>query len=436
MPAPNMLAAVEALSLIRAGQLTASDLARACLARTRERDEAVKGWAHLDPGLVMAQASALDAVPPTGRLHGVAIAVKDVILTADMPTRHNSPLYENSVPAIDAACVKSLRAAGAVVFGKTDTTEFAAVTRGGKARNPYDPRRSPGGSSSGSAAVIADGQATIGLGTQTAGSTIRPASFCGVYAMKPTWNAISREGLKMLAASLDTLGFFTRSADDLAILADVFAFEDRDAPRPFALEGARIAACRSPAWPKAEPATRDAFDRGCALLRAAGATVVPLDLPPGFAALPDHQATVIAAEARVSLLSEAQASPDRLHDDLKAMVENRKGITRTMLLDAYDAAALARTAFDRLGSEFDAVLTPSAVGEAPIGTITGDPSFNVIWTLLHVPVINVPGLTGPSGLPVGLSLVAPRYRDRQLIEVARAVGSLLGAKGEGGSAPA
>jgi Asp-tRNA(Asn)/Glu-tRNA(Gln) amidotransferase A subunit family amidase len=430
MPAPNLLSAVEAVDLIRGGELTASDLARACLDRVHARDGAVKGWAHLEPDLVMAQARALDAAPTIRPLHGVTIAVKDVILTADMPTRNNSPLYENSFPAIDAACVKSLRAAGAIIFGKTDTTEFAAVTRGGKARNPYDALRSPGGSSSGSAAVIADGQATIGLGTQTAGSTIRPASFCGVYAMKPSWNAISREGLKMLAASLDTLGLFTRSAEDLAILADVFAFEDRVSPRAFALEGARIAACPSPAWPKAEPATRDVFERGCAMLREAGATVVPLDLPAGFDALAGHQATVMAAEARVSLLSEAQASPGLLHDDLKAMVDNRKGITKTMLLDAYDAAARARVAFDSLGSEFDAVLTPSAVGEAPLGTITGDASFNLIWTLLHVPVINIPGMTGSSGLPVGLSLVAPRYRDRHLIEVARAVGPLFKDRGK------
>ena len=428
MTKPNQIAAVEAIAAMKAGDLQPSALAQACLERVRDRDEAVHGWAYLDPALVTAAARKLDGRPMLP-LQGVTIAVKDVILTADMPTRNNSPLYADSFPAIDAGCIKSLRAAGALIFGKTDTTEFAAVTRGGTARNPYDPARSPGGSSSGSAAVVADGQATIGLGTQTAGSTIRPASFCGLYAMKPTWNAITREGLKMLAPSLDTLGLFTRSADDLALLADVFAFEDRSPPEPFALRGARIAACRSPNWVKAEPATRDAFERGCSLLREAGATVVPLDLPPAFDALPDHQATVMAAEARVSLLSENQARPDLLHDDLKAMVENRKGITKTMLLDAYDAAAAARPAFDRLAAEFDAVLTPSAVGEAPIGTITGDASFNAMWTLLHVPVIGVPGFAGPSGLPVGLSLIAPRYRDRALIAVAQAVGPLFAAGG-------
>ncbi len=425
---PNELTATQAVAAMISGELTVEEMARACLARIRERDAAVRGWVHLDPDLILRNARDLDARTVKGPLHGVPIAVKDVILTADMPTRNNSPLYQDSFPALDAACVKTLRAAGALIFGKTDTTEFAAVTRGGTARNPFDPERTPGGSSSGSAAVVGDLQVPLSLGTQTAGSTIRPGSFCGLYAMKPTWGAISREGLKMLSPSLDTLGLFARSADDLDLLADVFALADREPARPFALAGARIATCRSPAWSMTESATRDAFERGVALLRDAGVNVVPLDLPPAFADLLDHHRAVMYGEAAVSFLSEIRTHPELLHEDLTAMAENGRGITRAALVAAYDAAAQCRIVFDGIASGFDAVLTPSARGEAPLGTITGDAALNAMWTLLHVPVVNVPGFVGPAGMPIGLSLTGPRYSDRHLVRVAKEVEPLFGTR--------
>jgi Asp-tRNA(Asn)/Glu-tRNA(Gln) amidotransferase A subunit family amidase len=429
MTSANELTATEALGLMREGKLSVEELALACLARIRDRDPFVKGWAFLDPELVLRNARELDKREVKGPLHGIPIAVKDVIMTADMPTEHNSPLYKGSFPAVDAGCVKTLRAAGALIFGKTDTTEFASVTRGGTARHPLDASRTPGGSSSGSAAVVADFQATIGLGTQTAGSTIRPGSFCGIYAMKPTWGAINREGLKMLGLSLDTLGLFARSAEDLDLLADVFALEDRAPVKPFTLRGALIAACRSPAWDKTEPATREAYERGIALLKEAGAEVEPLDLPTAFSALPDHHVTVMAGEAQVTFLSEIRAQPDLLNEDLAAMARNSRGITKAALVAAYDAAAQCRIAFDEIASGFDAVLTPSARGEAPVGTTTGDAAVNSMWTLLHAPVVQVPGFKGPSGMPVGLSLVSPRYTDRRLLNVAKAVGPLFEARG-------
>jgi amidase len=425
----NELTATEALSLMRTGKLSVEEMAQACLARIRERDPTVRGWVYLDPDLVLRNARELDKRETKGPLHGVPIAVKDVIMTADMPTQHNSPLYKESFPTVDAGCITTLRAAGALIFGKTDTTEFAAVTRGGTARNPFDASRTPGGSSSGSAAVVADMQAPIALGTQTAGSTIRPGSFCGIYAMKPTWGAISREGLKMLALSLDTLGLFARSAEDLDLLADVFALEDRIPAAPFDLRGARIAACRSPAWGNTEPATRDAFERGVGLLKKAGAVVTLLELPPAFSSLADHQTTVMFGEARASFLSEIRAQPELLHEDLSAMARNDKGITRAALIAAYDAAAQCRMAFDEIAAGYDAVLAPNARGEAPVGTVTGDASVNGMWTLLHVPVISVPGFAGPNGLPVGLSLISPRYTDRRLLSVAKEIGPIFGAQG-------
>ncbi|WP_423958153.1 amidase [Bradyrhizobium sp.] len=425
----NELTATHALRLMRAGDLSVEALAQACLERIRERDDVVRAWAYLDPELVLRNARELDKREIKGPLHGIPIAVKDVILTEDMPTEHNSPLYKGSFPAVDAGCVKTLRAAGALIFGKTDTTEFASVTRGGTARHPLDPGRTPGGSSSGSAAVVADFQATIALGTQTAGSTIRPGSFCGIYAMKPTWGAINREGLKMLALSLDTLGLYARSAEDLDLLADVFALEDRIPVAPFELRGARIASCRSPAWDKVEPATRDAFERGIGLLREAGADVEPLELPDAFDSLGEHHATVMAGEAHVSFLSEIRAQGELLHDDVAALAKNSKGISKSALLTALDAAAACRVTFDAIAAGYDAVLTPSARGEAPEGTKTGEAALNAIWTLLHVPVVQIPGFKGPSGMPVGLSLTSPRYTDRRLLQVTRAIGPLFESSG-------
>ena len=418
---PNMLTASEAVAEMKAGRLSVEEMAKACLGRARAREDVLCAWAFLDEDLVLAAARDLDARGIRGPLHGIPVAVKDVILTRDMPTEHHSPIFAGSRPGIDAGCVTTLRAAGALIFGKTDTTEFAATIRGGRARNPFDPARTPGGSSSGSAAVVGDRQVPIGLGTQTGGSTIRPASFCGIYAFKPTWSAINREGLKMLSPSLDTLGLYARSVLDLQVLADVFDLEDRVPPAPVTLPGARIAACRSPLWDKTETATRDAFALGIALLKDAGADVVDIELPPVFATLETHHLAVMHGEARATFLSEARSHPGLLHDDFRAMVENRKGISKADLIEAYDTAARCRMAFDELALGYDAVLTPSAVGEAPVGTATGDASLNSMWTLLHVPVVNVPGFAGPAGMPVGLSLVSARYTDRHLLDVAAEV---------------
>ena len=253
---PNELTASEAVALMRSGDLTVAEMAEACLARAAARDRDVGAWVSLDPERVRAEAARLDGLSERGPLHGVPIGVKDMIHTRDMPTGHNSPIYEGDFPQLDASPVMTLRAAGALIFGKTVTTEFAATTRGGKTKNAHDPARTPGGSSSGSAAAVADMQVPIALGTQTGGSTVRPASFNGVFALKPTWNVINREGLKIYSLTCDTLGLMARSIADLELLADVFHIDD-EAPASFGLEGAKIAVCRSPMWHKAEPATRD-----------------------------------------------------------------------------------------------------------------------------------------------------------------------------------
>jgi Asp-tRNA(Asn)/Glu-tRNA(Gln) amidotransferase A subunit family amidase len=404
---------------LRRGELSVETLARACLERVAARELDVHAWAHLDAALVLAEARKLDRDGVKGPLYGLPIGIKDVILTRDMPTQHNSPIYRGSWPEIDAACVKILRAAGALIFGKTDTVEFAATGRRALTRNPHDLAHTPGGSSSGSAAAVADLHVPLALGTQTGGSVIRPASFCGVYAMKPTWNLVSNEGSKSFAPTLDTIGWFGRCAADLALVYE--AFDPEPAPPLPALESGhiRVAVCRLPIWDRASDATRDTLARATSSLGSAGAHVCELDLPAQFAALIDLQELIMHAEARSVFLSEYRVDRSLLHENLIGYVENVDRITRRDLLAAYDTAAACRTTFDRIAAEYDVVLTPSAVGEAPLGlTETGSFIFNGIWTLLHVPCINVPGFTSKNDLPIGLTLLGPRFADRRVLAAA------------------
>ena len=426
MQSPETLNATEMSAAIQAGTLTAETLARACLARIAARDPEVRAWSYVDPEAVIRQARELDKGPWRGPLHGLPVGVKDMIDTADMPTQHNSPLFAGHRPSLDAACVATLRAAGAIILGKTDTTEFAAAGRRAATRNPHDLRYTSGGSSAGSAAAVADWQAPFALGTQTAGSTMRPASFCGVFALKPTWGAVSREGLKHYAVSLDTLTWFARSVADLGMLCDVFAIADDAPPRPVTMAGAKFAICRSPVWAEARSGTPQALGAVADVLRAAGAEVSDLELPPAFAGLLAAQATIMLGEGRAAFLDLARREPYRVHDDFRARAENRSGITRAQMLAAYDLAASLRPEFDRIAAGFDAVITPSAPGEAPLFEEgPGNAVFNRMWTLLHVPCVNVPAIRGPGGLPVGVTLTAPRFTDRQLLATAQAVGTII-----------
>ena len=417
---------------MRAGTLRSEALVRACLARVDARESTVHAWASLDADLVIARARELDrlaGVGPIGPLHGLPIGVKDVILTEDFPTQYNADVYRGFHPRIDAACVATLRAAGALVFGKTETVEFAATGRKAPTRNPHDIGRTPGGSSSGSAAAVADFHVPLALGTQTGGSMVRPASYCGVWAMKPTWNLISREGAKTYSTTLDTIGWFARSAEDLALLYDVFDAEpDTRAPdaRAVRIAGARIALCRSPSWAAADDDARAAFADGAERLRHAGAELVDLELPAPFEELVDLQRIVMRSEGQAAFLAEYRRFGTALGPSFREQVENVDGTRRAHLLHAYDVAAACRARFDRLAAPFDAVLTPSTVGVAPEGLAdTGAMTFNAMWSLLHVPTVNVPGLVAASGLPIGLTLTGPRFADRRVLAVAASVGAVF-----------
>ncbi|MPZ42754.1 MAG: amidase [Betaproteobacteria bacterium] len=418
---PCQLSATRAARLIKERQLSSEELVRSCLERIAKRDALVRAWLHTEPEQAIRDAREADKRPPTGALHGLPIGVKDVIDTADYPTTQNSPIYPGLRVGRDAACVALARGSGAVVLGKTDTVEFASSGRKALTRNPFNPAHTPGGTSSGSAAAVADFMAPIAFGTQTSGSLIRPAAFNGIYAMKPTWNRISREGVRMYSASLDTVGWYGRSVEDLTLVGEAFGMQ------PWAtrvnLRGLRVGLCRSPSWPLIEPAGASALQRAGNRLAECGAVVEELLLEARFDGLRAAHAAISNREAGVAFLPEYVNAKALLAQGLKDKVENAGGISDRQLLESYALADSCRVAFDALfGKSLDVVLTPSAPGEAPEGLhTTGNAVFNQMWTLLHVPCVNIPAGRGVLGLPVGVQLVGPRLSDARLLAIAAAV---------------
>jgi len=396
----------------------------AALQRISARDALVRAWLHTDDLGALSAAHVLDGTEGTGPLSGVCVGVKDVIAVAGMPLTHNSPLYFGFVPTEDAACVAVLRAAGAVILGKTDTTEFAAAGRNAATANPHDLARTPGGSSAGSAAAVADGHVPLALATQTGGSTIRPASFCGIHGFKPTWGLVSREGVKMYANSLDTVGWYTR---DLALcerVCEVFGFAE---PEPLGSGPLRIGVFRTPWWDEMTPDGKAAFDGVAAAMATAGIVMVDIAALPEFEHLNDDHRAILFREGAAAFLGLARSRPDLLHADFHLRVDALSTYSDARLREAHDRAAAARVGFERAIAGLDAVLAPSAPGIAPLGRAPGEPKFNQPWTLLHAPVVNLPLATGEGGMPIGVSLVAPRYADRRLLAVAREVERRLGA---------
>jgi amidase len=417
MTAPNQLNAAEAVAQLASGALTAESLTRACLERAGER-QSVKAWTWLDPEQALAQARAADRAGRPGLLAGLPVGVKDIIDTADMPTGHGSPIYRGNRPFADAACVALLRMAGAVILGKTVTTEFANRFPGATV-NPHNPAHTPGGSSSGSAAAVADFQVPVGLGTQTGGSVIRPAAFCGVVGYKPSFGEFSRGGIKLQCHNLDTLGVLSRTVEDLALLRAALTASphrkiDRSAGAP------RIGVCRTPAWDAAEPATQALIERSAARLAAAGARISEVSFAPEFADILDHHRRVFNFEAARNYAYEYEE-----HHDLVSQVLRDTVLTpgRDLPLEAYVEAIETAEAFrrhlDDIFAGVDVLLTPSAAGEAPAGLgSTGDPSFNSIWTLAWTPCVTLPAGAGPQGLPLGIQLIGPRFRDEALLDAA------------------
>ena len=424
---PCFLSAFEASALIEQGKLSVEALVRSCLARIEDRDPAVKAWVYVDPERTIRLARELDKTPRRSALHGLPFGVKDVIDTADMPTTQNSPLYQDMQVGRDAACVAVVRHSGAIILGKTDTVEFASGGRKAATRHPMNGAHTPGGSSSGSGAAVGDFQVPLAFGTQTGGSHIRPASFNGIYAIKPTHGAVSREGAKMYSHTLDTIGWYGRSVDDLILVAEAFRLANIDNITPAELRGLRVALCESPQWGHADPAMREALYSAGRRLEQAGAIVTDAKLPPGFEKLADAQEIIMHGEGRAAFLPDYLGGYEKLDQDFRDKVENVKQITTASLLQHYAVADALRPQFDGMfGDALDVVLTPGATGEAPLGLhTTGNHVFNKSWTLLHTPCVAIPAGRGPQGLPLGLQVVGPRFGDARLLAIAKAMAPVL-----------
>jgi len=438
------LSLTEAAEDIREGRITSTELVADCLARIDAVEPEVQAWAHLDRDHALMQAEAADLHrkqgKATGPLHGVPVGIKDIFDTGDLPTELGSPLWAGRTPRRDAVAVARLRAAGAVIMGKTVTTEYAYF-HPGKTRNPHDPARTPGGSSSGSAAAVAAHMVPGAIGSQTNGSVIRPAAFCGVVGFKPTHGLIPRSGALLLSRTLDHVGTFSRSVEDAALLAEVMAGFDEDDPDtrpiarpPFTSVAAsepplppRFAFVRSPVWDRAEPVTHEAFGE---LVETLGEAASEVELGASFErAVPLHQ-TIMEVEMAHNLRRDYEKGGDKLSEPLRKLI----GRGRERLAVDYTAAvagiAPLNEVLDAVFDEYDAILTPAAPGEAPRGLdSTGNPIFCTTWTYLGTPAITLPLLRSEAGLPIGVQLVARRHNDARLLRTARWLVNYLGGSG-------
>jgi len=418
MPDPLSLSAHQAAREIAAGQLRAEALMTACLERIAAREPEIGAWQCLDPEAALEAARRCDASAPSGPLHGIPIAVKDLIDTADMPTGYGSAIYARHRPGADAACVALARAAGAIVMGKTVTTEFACFTPG-KTANPRNPAHTPGGSSSGSAAAVADRMAPLAFGTQTAGSVIRPAAFCGVVGYKPSFGTIPRAGVKMLCDSLDTVGTMARNVADAAFFAGVVAGrpELRDIAPPEAPP--RFGFYRTPMWDEAEPEAAAALDHARAALERAGARVEEIAVPEQHRRLTEAQQSIMGFELVRGLAYERLQHSAELSPPLAQLLDAGLAVGAPEYDAAIAETAMSRARLDGFFGSCDAMLTPAAPGEAPRGLgHTGNPVFNRMWTLLGVPCVTMPAVWSESGLPTGIQLVGRIGDDARLMAAA------------------
>ncbi len=404
---------------VRSGKLRSVDLVEACLERIARREPQVHAWTWLDPAAALASARQRDRHPTGGPLHGVPIAVKDIIDTADMPTAYGSPIYRGKQPNWDASCVALARRAGAVILGKTVSTEFAYFSPGPTA-NPRNLQHTPGGSSSGSAAAVADGMVPAGLGTQTAASVTRPASYCGVVGYKSSHGGFNLAGIKPFAPSFDSLGTLTRQVVDAQWLRWSLLGERRSAESSVWPGKPRIGICRTPWWENADADSQHAVESAAQALAAAGATMNDVALPAHFDQLVAHHKTIMAYEAAHSLAFEYDSHHARLSPQLRLLIDDGLAINRAQYLETQGLAASARAEFAQWMQGWDALLAPSAPGPAPLGLhATGDPLFSRMWTLLGLPTITLPGASARNGLPIGVQLVGSIGEDEQLLAIAR-----------------
>jgi len=435
---PTTLTATAAAAAIARGDFSAEDYVGACLERIAATDSQVGAFAHLDDAYALEQARALDRHRMSGRnlgpLHGIPVAIKDLIDTADYPTEYGSPVVAGRRPNRDAAVVARLREAGAVIIGKTVTTEFAYY-HPGKTRNPHDLTRTPGGSSSGSAAAVAAGMVPLAIGSQTNGSVIRPATFCGVFGLKPTHGLVSRAGVLPLSRTLDHLGGFSRSLDDLALLMDAIAGYDADDPdsRRYAAPAFRrtlaepppvepsFTLMRTPMWERADPEARAALEE---LAREVGAREI--ELTDDVVAAWDAQRAIMAADMAFNLGHFVDRGGD-ISQQFRDLVAEGRSVTAAQYLAAIRDRERYVASLGEIFEQYsDAIMTLPAKGVAPDASTTGDPLFCTFWTLTGLPAISLPLLQGDTGLPIGVQLIGAADRDERLLRTSAALIARLG----------
>lgn len=431
---PSEFSALEAAARIKSGMLTSETLTASCIERIEETDGAVQAWQRLDKEAALDQARGLDRLRkfgrPLGALHGVPVGLKDIIDTRDIPTERGSRLFSGRLPRDNAFVVDRLRDAGMVILGKTVTTELAYMQPASTA-NPHDLTRSPGGSSSGSAAAVAHNQVPLAIGSQTNGSVIRPASFCGVFGFKPTRGAVSTSGVLETCPNLDQLGVFTRTLEDAAALSDaISSYDSRDIkshprPKPAILEGCRQEVPVEPdfAWfdagyfDRLDNDARHGLEDVVALL---GQRVERIPTPEGFDFLVDAHRKIMEFELAMSLGERVRSDPGLVSVAMLEAIDRGSRISDTDYAGALDLKARAERYFELFFRDYDAIIAPSAPGEAPpIESGTGDPVFCTVWTLCGLPALSLPMLSGGAGLPVGVQLITGSEQDDRLFRTAR-----------------
>jgi len=430
----TLLGAAEAAEKIRSGLISSEELVAACLAKLEQIEGIVGAWVHLDPEYALNQARAADQAirsgMPLGPLHGVPVGIKDIIDTRDLPTEDGTVLHEGRRPQYDATVISNLQTAGAVVMGKTVTTELAVYSPG-KTRNPHNPEHTPGGSSSGSAAAVAAGMVPLAVGTQTNGSVIRPASFCGVYGYKPTFGLISRHLILSQSQPLDQVGVFGRSIEDVALLAEaIIGYDNNDPdsllqakPELYRIQAEepplspKLGFVKTPAWGQADDFTRSAFEE---LTEVLGDSAAEVSLPEMFDQAHEKHRIIMEADLARSFAAEYREGADKLSDTLKEMIERGQKVLAVDYNNAVAAREIFYSALNTIFDWHDAIITPATTGVAPAGLdSTGSPIFCTIWTLCGMPSITLPLLQGDNGMPLGVQLVAPRGEDAKLLRTAR-----------------
>jgi len=415
---PHRLPATTLVRLIESSELSAEAVVRSCLERIAGREPVVRAWSHLSGEAALAAAREFDRTKQDTLLKGVPFGIKDIFDTADMPTTYGSPIYVGCRPASDASAAALPRAAGGVLLGKTVTTEFAN-RHPGPTTNPHDPDFSPGGSSSGSAAAVADFMVPLAIGTQTGGSVIRPAAYCGVVGFKPSFGLFPPAGMRINTEALDTVGIMARSVGDIALFCAAMMTIPY-APPAMPEAGPRLGLCRGPHWDEAQPEGRAVLEAAAKRLAAAGAVVSDTEAPPESADGDERQGILGAFEGLRNHMPELYRHEALLSARLR---EEKIALGRQLTLDQFRTACRdaerARVAAQNWASGFDAILTLPAAGQAPRGLAdTGSAAFNALWTQLYMPCLTLPAGRGPDGLPVGVQLVARRHTDERLLAIA------------------